>query len=76
MMTDVENGRLYLPAENETKPNERTALHPETNSEQVLMDDDGTNLKEYLGAQVIVSPSTKKPDRPCLWAKVVSTRDI
>lgn len=72
MLTSVENGRLYLPAENPDKPNERTAMHPETNSDQVLMDENGKTLKEFLGPQTVFSET--KPDRPCLWAQITATR--
>ena len=72
MEINVENGRLYLPAEDETKPSERTAIHPETNSEQVIMDDDGTNLKEFLGEQIVIG--SQDPKKKCLWLQVTATR--
>lgn len=68
----VENGRIYLPAENPENPNERVAVHPETNSEQVLMGDkDNLNLKEYLGLQPILS--SEDPRRECLWLRITAT---
>lgn len=67
----VEDGRIYLPPESKEKPNERVAIHPETNSGQVLMNEKGDKLSDFLGAQVIVS--AEKPDRPCLWLRVTAT---
>lgn len=72
MITSVENGRIYLPAENPDKPNERAAMHPETNADQVLMDANGQTLNEFLGPQMFVSESN--PNRECIWAQITATR--
>lgn len=72
MITGVENGRIYLPAENPDKPNERTAMHPETNADQVIMNADGQTLNEFLGPQMIVSED--KPSRTCIWGQITATR--
>ena len=72
MEVSVENGRLYLPAEDASKPSERTAIHPETNSDQVMMDDNGTTLKSYLGEQVVIS--SQDPKKACWWLQVTATR--
>ena len=68
----VENGRLYLPAEDESKPSERIALHPETNSSQVLMTNNGLPLDDYLGEQIVIS--SNDPKKRCLWMQVTATR--
>lgn len=72
MIMDIENGRIYLPAENEEKPNERKVMHPETSSDQVLMGADGETLKEFLGPQTKISE--QKPAKACLWAQITATR--
>lgn len=73
MIGEVQNVRMYLPAEDPEKPNERATMHPETNSTQVLMSADGTNLDDFLGPQMIVS--SDKPERAgIIWAAVTATR--
>ena len=72
MITGVENGRSYLPAENPDKPNERTAMHPETNADQVIMNADGETLNEFLGPQTILAET--QPNRSCIWAQITATR--
>lgn len=72
MLTDVENSRLYLPAENADKPNDRKAIHPETNADQVIMNTDGDTLSEFLGPQTILS--SEQPQRACIWAQITATR--
>ena len=67
----TKNGKIYLPAEDADKPNEREILHPETNSEQVLMDAAGTTLKDYIGPQTIMQEN--KPNFPCFWSKITKT---
>lgn len=67
----VEDGRIYLPPEDESKPNDRVAIHPETNAGQVLMGPNGMKLVDFVGPQTIVS--SEKPDRPCLWLRVTAT---
>lgn len=77
MEMNVRDGRIYLPAEDEKKPHDRKVVHPETNSDQVIMtmDDSETNkdrtLSEHLGPQIIIGAN--KPDRACLWLKVTGT---
>lgn len=73
MIANVENGRLYLPAADPSKPNERTAMHPETNIEQVIVDASGTKLNEYLGPQMILS-SDKPTVTNVLWLQITSTK--
>ena len=73
MIGEVQNYRMYLPAEDPDKPNERAIAHPETNASQVLMDAGGTRLTDFLGPQVVIS--SDKPERPnTLWAAITSTR--
>lgn len=72
MITNVENGRIYLPAENPEKPNERTAMHPETNGDQVIMNADGQTLNEFVGPQIIIAED--KPPRSCIWGQITGTR--
>ena len=73
MLNEVQNSRIYLPAEDPEAPHERTAIHPETNSTQVIMNAEGMRLNEFLGPQMIIS--AEKPTRTgILWAKITSTR--
>lgn len=73
MIGTVQNVRMYLPAEDEEKPNERNTMHPETNSTQVLMNAEGINLDEFLGPQIIIS--SDKPQRTgVLWGEITATR--
>lgn len=72
MIMDIENGRIYLPAENKDKPNERKVMHPETSADQVLMDADGETLKEFLGPQTVIAE--QQPTKACLWAQITATR--
>lgn len=72
MQQNVENARLYMPAEDPTKPNERTVMHPETNADQVIMGADGQTLREHLGLQVTVS--AEDPKKEGLWAQITATR--
>lgn len=72
MTMDIENGRIYLPAEDPEKPNERKVMHPETSTDQVIADADGTTLTEHLGPQVRIAE--QKPTKSCVWAQVTATR--
>lgn len=73
MLTNVENSRLYLPAADGSNPVNRKVQHPETNSDQVIMDSDGTKLTDFLGAQVLVS--SDKPSRNnIMWLAITGTR--
>lgn len=72
MNMDIENGRIYLPAENKDKPNERKVMHPETSADQVIMDAAGTKLSDHLGPQIVVAE--QNPGKACLWAQVTATR--
>jgi hypothetical protein len=73
-MTEVvEGGRLYFPPEDKNKPDERKVMHPETDTDNVLLSD-GTTLTQALGGgsnSIVVSD--EKPETACLWAKVGST---
>lgn len=75
MLNEVQNTRLYLPAEDPEAPNERIAVHPETNSSQVLMSADGMRLEKFLGPQIVIS--AEKPERNnMLWGKITATRIV
>lgn len=71
----VATSRIYFPPEDETKPEERVVLHPETSAEAVVMDEEGRTLDEVLGPQIVVS-SEKPEQRPCFWCKVTATRNV
>lgn len=53
--------RLYAPAEDESKPTERSVLYPETGIESVITRKDGTNLKDDIGHKIVVSDSNNSP---------------
>lgn len=53
--------RLYAPAEDESKPTERSVLYPETGIESVITRKDGTNLKDDIGPKIVVSQSDNPP---------------
>lgn len=72
MQQVVEDSRLYLPAEDPKKPNDRVAVHPETNAGQVLMGDKNQlTLSQYVGLQPILS--SEDPKRKCLWMRITAT---
>lgn len=52
---EVEGTRLYFPAEDKTKPNDRKVLHPETNVKQVLCGNGEKTLEEYLENHTILT---------------------
>lgn len=73
MLNEVQNSRIYLPAEDPEAPHERVVMHPETNSTQVLMGANGMRLNEFLGPQIIIS--SEKPARTgVLWGAITATR--
>lgn len=73
MIMDVENGRMYLPAENSEKPNERKVMHPETNADQVMMNASGESLSQFLGPQTVLSEV--QPEKTgVIWAQITATR--
>lgn len=66
----VEGGRIYFPPEDPNYPDERTVMHPETNSDQVLMPD-GNNLSDAIGGAIVVSGES--PNKNCIWGKVTDS---
>lgn len=75
MLANVIDGRMYLPPEDESKPNERTIMHPETNDNQVIVEGTGMYLKDFLGHQIRLSQQKPEEPRPILWLKVTGTRN-
>ena len=76
MQATIIDGRMYLPPTDESKPNERDIMHPETNDGQILMTDTGIYLKDFLGMQIRLSQTEPKETRPVLWLKVTGSRTI
>ena len=75
MQQNVYDGRLYFPPENPDKPYERDVMHPETNTNQVIVPGTNMYLGEYMGLPVILSE--EKPNRPgaFIWAQITGTRN-
>lgn len=77
MATEILKSRIYAPAEDENKPNERKVLYPETNIESVITREDGTTLKDDIGHKIVSGISAKIPSdqdpqntgRPVLYIK-------
>lgn len=74
MVEVVEGGRLYFPPEDENNPDDRKVMHPETDAEQVLMKNGETLEQNLKTGKIIISAD--KPEQPCLWGQIVSTRTI
>jgi hypothetical protein len=73
MVVTVESGRIYLPAEDPNKPNDRIVVHPETNVDQIIVDQKGTHLRDYIGKQTFISQT--QPERTnVFWNEITQTR--
>ena len=71
---NAQNGQMFLPPEDETKPNERELFHPETNIDQVLVNGDGETLRDLLGPQTVVSDTN--PGKPGVWFQITARRNV
>lgn len=69
----VEGGRLYFPPEDPNNPDERKVLHPETNSDQVIMKN-GQRLSDALKGGLIFSED--KPGDACTWGHIKKIKTI
>lgn len=79
-MANVTQGRIYAPPTDESNPNDRDVIYPETCIESVVTRTDGTTLKDDIGPKVIITsgniPDTEKPsvtDRPVFWINPTGT---
>lgn len=62
--------RMYTPVDDKTQ--KRTLLHPETNSDNVVVLTNGKMLTETLEEMKPVV-SEDKPDHACMWFHVTET---
>lgn len=67
-MANVYMSRMYSPAEDANKPDERDVLYPETNIESIVTRTNGKKLSEDFGLKVCAGTSlinqTTKEDYP------------
>ena len=61
MADKIIQGRMYMPAEDESNPSKRDAFYPETNMESIITRTDGTKLSEDIGHKIVFGNSSAVP---------------